>query len=129
MIRRLLLARQFSQLDVPAILASDKLPTVHPGHDRYGFHAILLVLMAFVSSIGRDTDAADHMLEMSESVYRDLNSQKMCHIWLKYLKASSGGTSSLDAAADDADVEMDRLADRLQGHDAGGWTRVIRPVV
>ena len=54
---------------------------------------------------------------------------RSCHIWLKYLKASSGGTSSLDAAADDADVEMDRLADRLQGHDAGGWTRVIRPVV
>src|SRR5450756_1118888 len=115
MIRRLRLVRELSLLDIPAALMSDNLPAILPGKDRYGFHAILMVLMALSASAGRDTASALRFLELSESVVDNLYTQRMCRIWLSFLDDMSKETETgPDIPANQADQAIATLVSLLE---------------
>ncbi len=130
MIRRQILARRFIQLDLPAVLVSEHLTGLLQGQDRYGFHALPLVLMAFSTSTGPEQKSAVSFLELSESVCQNLHIQDMCRIWLRFLaETAEAGPTGPDAAADRAEKAIDELASLLENaEDTGLWARIFRPV-
>lgn len=130
MFRRLRLVRSLSLLDIPAALLSDNLPAILPGKDRYGFHAILMVLMALSASAGSDSASALRFLELSESVVDNLYTQRMCRIWLSFLDDMSKETEAgPDIPANQADQAIAELLSLLETENGGSYARrILHPV-
>jgi hypothetical protein len=122
------IVRRLSLLDIPAVLTTDNLLSILPGKDRYGFHAVLLVLMAFSASISRDAASALRFLALSESVMEGLYIQRMCRVWLGFMDESAG-ESGADSPADLADQAIAEMAARLKSEKKAGIVMsCFRPV-